>query len=55
MLAERLPTRNKPETDANSMLRAEYIALVGSFFLVGSEALIRILTLLLRMFLAPPM
>jgi lysosomal acid lipase/cholesteryl ester hydrolase len=34
------------------MHSAEYTALVGSFFLVGLEALIRILTLLLRMFLA---
>lgn len=28
--------------------RAEYVALVGSFFLVGLEAIIRILTLALR-------
>jgi lysosomal acid lipase/cholesteryl ester hydrolase len=35
------------------MHRAEYIALVGSFFLVGLEALIRILTLALRKSLAP--
>jgi len=31
------------------MHRAEYIALVGSFCLVGLEAVIRILTLALRM------
>lgn len=36
------------------MNRAEYIALVGSFFLVGLEAIIRILTLALRMYLAVP-
>jgi hypothetical protein len=29
-------------------LSAEYVALVGSFFLVGLEAIIRILTLALR-------
>ncbi len=32
------------------MDRAEYIALVGSFCLVGLEAVIRVLTLALRMF-----
>lgn len=30
------------------MLSTEYVALVGSFFLVGLEALIRVLTLALR-------
>ena len=34
---------------ANALSRAEYIALVGSFLLVGLEAIIRILTLALRM------
>jgi len=33
---------------ANQTSRAEYTALVGSFFLVGLEAIIRILTLALR-------
>ena len=33
---------------ANFIDRAEYIALVGSFLLVGLEAIIRILTLALR-------
>ena len=33
---------------ANFINRAEYIALVGSFLLVGLEAIIRILTLALR-------
>lgn len=37
------------------MHRAEYIALVGSFFLVGLEAIIRILTLALRMPLHSPL
>jgi hypothetical protein len=36
---------------ANKIFRSEYIALVGSFFLVGLEAIIRILTLALRRFL----
>lgn len=34
---------------ADPSCRAEYVALVGSFFLVGLEAIIRILTLALRM------
>jgi hypothetical protein len=34
--------------------RSEYIALVGSFLLVGFEALIRILTLALRMYMPDP-
>lgn len=36
------------------MNRSEYIALVGSFILVGLEALIRILTLALRMYYLDP-
>lgn len=35
------------------MYRSEYIALVGSFVLVGLESIIRILTLALRMFFLP--
>jgi len=47
-----LPGETSRGQIANSIRRAEYIALVGSFFLVGLEALIRILTLALRKFLA---
>jgi len=36
------------------MARSEYIALAGSFILVGFEAIIRILTLALRMCDAEP-
>jgi lysosomal acid lipase/cholesteryl ester hydrolase len=49
MLALPLRIRNNQRLIAGTMHRAEYIALVGSFFLVGLEALIRILTLALRM------
>jgi len=52
MLALPLRIRNNQRLIAGTMHRAEYIALVGSFFLVGLEALIRILTLALRKFLA---
>ena len=50
--ANRLTAVVRQATD--NMNRAEYIALVGSFFLVGLEAIIRILTLALRMYLAAP-
>lgn len=43
-----------PGQKANRSRRAEYIALVGSFFLVGLEAIIRILTLALRMLVSFP-
>lgn len=33
---------------ANALNSTEYVALVGSFFLVGLEAIIRVLTLALR-------
>jgi len=35
--------------ETNTVARSEYIALAGSFLLVGFEAIIRILTLALRM------